>query len=68
MQDDRYLEIEHLHGSEGAKLGGIGLGSLFLGTSALNADDSKPHANPPARMIFETVFTEGVEGFSYFKP
>lgn len=48
-----------------AEVGGIGLGSLFLGTSALNADDAKPQANPPASMIFETVFTEGVAELSY---
>ena len=31
----------------------------------LNADDTKPKAKPPATMIFETVFTEGVAHLSY---
>jgi len=48
-----------------AEVGGIGLGSLFLGTSGLTADATKPQANPPASMIFETVFTEGVAELSY---
>ena len=47
------------------EVGGIGLGSLLLGTGTLNADDAKPQANPPASMIFETVFTEGVAELSY---
>ena len=53
------------HRSAITEVGGIGSGSLLLAPGTLNADDTKPQANPPASMIFETVFTEGVAELSY---
>ena len=46
------------------EVGGIGLGGLILAAN-LKADDTKPKAKPPASMVFETVFTEGVAHLSY---
>ena len=47
-----------------AEVGGIGLGGMLLAAS-LEADDTKPKSKPPASMVFETVFTEGVAHLSY---
>lgn len=46
-------------------VGCIGMGGVLMGTGALIADDPKPQAAPPASMIFETIFTEGLAELSY---
>ena len=46
------------------ELGGIGMGGVLLAANA-DAVDTTPHPKPPASMIFETVFTEGVAHISY---
>lgn len=46
------------------EVGGIGLGGMFLAAN-LEAADAKPQAKPPATMVFETVFTEGLAHLSY---
>ncbi|MHB8864245.1 MAG: MBL fold metallo-hydrolase [Pirellulaceae bacterium] len=48
-----------------AEVGSFGLGSLILAADAVRASDIEPQASPPASMIFETVFTDGLAQLSY---
>ncbi len=47
------------------EVGGIGLGGMLLAGAYIHADDTKPAAKPPASMVFETVFTDGIAQLSY---